>query len=155
MGFQKKESLPVYRGDVPASPPTVDDARQSLGGRASTTNDAGRAVVLKNGLVGIVVFASAESFDVCTEDGRFYRTRPDQVTDAATELPESMQSIAADARIFATLDENRRVRYQRSRGKLEEGLLAEKCRYGALIATDDGRVLAVSFRRLWPLDHSP
>lgn len=105
--------------------------------------------------MGIVVFASPDSLDVCTEDGRFYRTQPEHVADARGELSESLRSIAADARIFALLEENTRIRFQRARGDLEEGLLAEKCRYGALVAADDGRVLAVSFQRLWPIDHSP
>ena len=29
----------------------------------------------------------------------------------------------------------------------------EKCRYGALVAKDDGAVLAVGFRKLWPVAH--
>jgi hypothetical protein len=31
-----------------------------------------------------------------------------------------------------------------------EGVLFERCRFGALVAKDDGTIVAVGYRRLWP-----
>jgi len=64
------------------------------------------------------------------------------------------RSLLAEVRLFATLKEGQRVRFAEkdgSAGELSVGMLVEKCRYGALVAKDDGRILAVGFRRLWPV----
>jgi hypothetical protein len=42
------------------------------------------------------------------------------------------------------------VRYADDAGALIDGKLIEKCRWGALVARDDGAVVAVGFRKLWP-----
>ncbi|MBK8170485.1 MAG: hypothetical protein IPK60_09080 [Sandaracinaceae bacterium] len=151
MGAGKKNSLPVFTGEPPRSPPTVDDARQGLGGRAQTTNEAGLAVRLSSGTLGIVVFASGDTFDVCTKDGRFHRTVKESVTHVDAALPTELVEIAADARTFASMQEQQRIRYQSPRREIREGLLIEKCRYGALVLNEDQKVLAISFRRIWPI----
>jgi hypothetical protein len=40
-------------------------------------------------------------------------------------------------------------------GNPSEGTLFEKCRYGALIARDDRQIMAVGFRKLYPLSPRP
>ena len=58
--------------------------------------------------------------------------------------------ISADAHVFARLAEGQPVRYADDQGGLLGGKLVEKCRYGALVVRDDGAVVAVGFRKLWP-----
>jgi hypothetical protein len=53
-------------------------------------------------------------------------------------------------RLFASLSEGDRVRFASAASAAAEGLLIEKCRYGALVLDDEEKVLAVGFRRLWP-----
>ena len=64
--------------------------------------------------------------------------------------PSALSTIAADAHVFARLAEGQPVRYADDSGGLLGGKLIEKCRYGALVVRDDGAVVAVGFRKLWP-----
>lgn len=146
-----KSPLPVFRGEAPKKPLTVDDARAGLGGRARTSDRAGAAVRLDHGTIGVVVFAADDSCDVCTMDGRFHRVDPSTLTEHTENLPTALAEIAMDARIFAALEEQQRVRFQGPRSEMREGLLVEKCRYGALVLNEEKKVIAISFRRLWPL----
>jgi hypothetical protein len=52
-------------------------------------------------------------------------------------------------RLFTALAEGARVRWERG-SEIAEGRIVEKCRYGAIIVSRDGRVVAVGFRKLWP-----
>jgi hypothetical protein len=52
-------------------------------------------------------------------------------------------------RLFTSLVEGERVRWERGT-EVAEGCIVEKCRYGAIIVSRDGRVVAVGFRKLWP-----
>jgi hypothetical protein len=52
-------------------------------------------------------------------------------------------------RLFTALAEGECVRWERPSG-VGEGCIVEKCRYGAIIVTRDGMVVAVGFRKLWP-----
>jgi hypothetical protein len=71
------------------------------------------------------------------------------VTSYGGAVPEELARIAAEARLFSMLAPGERVRWQRATG-VAEGCIVEKCRYGAIIVTRDGRLVAVGFRRLWP-----
>ena len=64
--------------------------------------------------------------------------------------PTALAKIAADAHIFSRLAEGEQIRYADDSGGLLAGKLVEKCRYGALVVRDDGAVVAVGFRKLWP-----
>ena len=140
--------------------PSVDEARVALGGRVEAVNLRG---VMKLGalvhfvdvrgkaLEGVLVFASLEGADVWVGDGRFHRVpdarmRGSEVTCHGHPLAD----VAADAHVFAMLPEGARVRFVDRKGVMQLGLLVEKCRYGALIENEDKRILAVSFRRVWP-----
>ena len=52
--------------------------------------------------------------------------------------------------MHASLRTGQRITFQRRDGSVGEGTLVEKCRYGSLVGLEDGRVLAVSFRKLAP-----
>lgn len=58
--------------------------------------------------------------------------------------------LAAEARVFGGMVEGQAIRYADDAGTLMDGKLIEKCRWGALVARDDGAVVAVGFRKLWP-----
>lgn len=158
MGTSKKGThLPVFgastaRASKPA--PKVDEARAALGGRARSSALAGALVHVttpaRGQQLGAVVFADETSVDVWIGDGRIRRVRSADVSIASDVGVHPLVAVAADARVFATLFEGARVRYLSPTGVTLEGTLTEKCRYGALVLGLDGKLLAVSFRRLFP-----
>lgn len=138
----------------PGSQPKVDDARAALGGRATTSALAGALVRVMNPArepqLGAVVFADDTSVDVWVGDGRIRRVRSHDVAVAHDVGAHPFAAVAADARVFASLPEGARVRFISPLGVTLEGTLREKCRYGGLVLGLDGKLLAVSFRRLFP-----
>lgn len=143
---------------VPAGPPTVDEARASLGGRASSidASTAGAGAIVRivegpgQGARGVVVFASEHERDVWIGEGRMRRIAAERCAEIEGPAPAPLEPVAADAARFAALSEGERVRYLDRLGRTHAGTLVEKCRYGALIEADDARVLAVGFRRIAP-----
>lgn len=133
---------------VPAGPPSVDDARAALGGRASTViSGAGERVRIASS-EGVVVFASTSERDVWIGEGRFRRVAP-AACEPIEPMPDpELDAVAADARRFAAMSEGDPVRFRDRHDGDHAGQLVEKCRYGALVLGPDERVIAVSFRRL-------
>jgi hypothetical protein len=148
-----KRSLPLVvdpRGPA-ADRPTLEKARRRLGGRASTDGSAGQTVrFLGEDVTGVILFGSDEQCDVLLESGTVRRTKPELVAGAPPE--ERFLRLMAEVRLFGRLREGERVRFEQD-GHAEAGLLVEKCRYGALVAKDDGKILAVGFRRIWPVEN--
>jgi hypothetical protein len=166
----RKLSLPLFNLDrglnvAPAGPkPTVDEVRRRLGGRASTDGSAGELVQLiatgGRELPGVVLFGSGEDVDVWVEQpgsavavalgaGVVRRARRPDVAPLQAPPSKDLTSVASDARVFGALREGQRIRYQAEDG-LDEGTLVEKCRFGALVQRDDGAIVGVGFRRIWP-----
>jgi hypothetical protein len=144
-----KRPLPLV--DV-AVPPTVEAARKRLGGRASTSPGVGRIVVLPGWQApGVVVFAADDECHVLFASGVVRRARAEALAAHAGEAPRELARLADDARVFATLQEGDRVRYERAPGEFAEGTLREKCRFGALVTSGAGKSVAVGFRKLWPV----
>jgi hypothetical protein len=129
--------------------------RKRLGGRAATEPGAGRAVTFttEGGIrrTGIVLFVRGDELDVWIEENTVRRTRRSATGPIDDPLPRDLAALAADARVFGALGEGQRVRYL-DRDRLGEGTLVEKCRFGALVERDDGKIIGVGFRRVWPLD---
>lgn len=150
--MSRKLSLPLTLDR--AKKPTTDAVRKRLGGRASTEPGAGEIVSLttEGGAtrVGVVLFARGEDVDVWTDHGVVRRARRTCVTPCREEVSKELSQVADDARIFGAMCEGQRVRYQHEAG-LDEGVVVEKCRFGALLRRDDGVILGVGFRRIWPL----
>jgi predicted metalloprotease len=136
----------------------VEEVRKRLGGRATSGAGVGDVVRVRReaaaDLVGVVIFVAGEELDVMTGESTVRRTQRSHVDPAASpredERPEWLASLAADAKVFATLEEMQEVRYQGKTGELEEGKLVEKCRYGGIVLAADGSLMGVGFRRLWP-----
>jgi hypothetical protein len=141
-----------------AGHPTVDLARERLGGRVATEPSVGQAVRVSSSLgvehLGVVIFRKDGQVDVWLGAGRVRRVAAGATEPAAIEeLSKALADIAGGAIVFGSLHEGQRVRYQTSSGELREGLLVEKCRYGALIVADGGdeRVMAVGFQSIDPI----
>jgi hypothetical protein len=142
---------------------SIEEARRRLGGRVTTTSTASsrRApgspvqAVLRDGKkhFGVVLSCSEQHCDVWFDDGTARRVRADLVASSAAPAPDSLTCVAAEVRLFAAFVEGDRIRWERSGGRLppvEEGCIVEKCRYGAIVVTRSGKLVAVGFRRLWP-----
>ena len=167
----KKINLPLLpdawttRAREPAKParvkkPSLDDARNRLGGRTAEEERArpgivpGRLVkvVATGGAehIAVVVFANADEVHILVDGTRLRRVPPAAVELHDGAAPIALAKIAADAHVFSRLAEGEQVRYTDDSGGLLAGKLVEKCRYGALVVRDDGAVVAVGFRKLWP-----
>ncbi len=101
-------------------------------------------------MTGVVLFVSDTEIDVWIDEGMVRRTRPDRVRPYPGDGYGSLAAIAADARVFAAMEEGDRVAWQDPDGTVARGLLLEKCRYGALVAREDGALVALGFRKLFP-----
>ncbi|WP_437959615.1 hypothetical protein WME76_08135 [Sorangium sp. So ce119] len=167
----------LVRVAASASPkPTVDAVRERLGGRASTEPGVGDLVTLTTAagkaLPGVVLFRRGATVDIwidatetqssvqdeqrrsllahaTTSRGVVHRAQHADTAPLRVPAPEALVAVASDARVFAALSEGQRIRFQDG-GDLAEGTLVEKCRFGGLVQRDDGVLLGVGFRRLWP-----
>lgn len=153
-----KRSLPSLGDrDVPRGPPTIEEAREALGGRVATRQGSSLGDlarfrdVYQRDVEGVVVCETAETLDVWIGEGRFQRIAVERARLSRASSEHALADVAADARVFDTLREGQPVRFLSRDGAHREGVLAERCRYGALVSFE-GRIFAVSFRRLWPLE---
>ncbi|MDB4942159.1 MAG: hypothetical protein JWP97_1693 [Labilithrix sp.] len=142
--------------------PSLDDARNRLGGR--TTHEMPGPPGISPGIivqvlandgskhVAVVVFANPSEVHVLIDGTKLRRVPPAavEVNAGALATPATLTRIADDAHVFARLSEGQPVRYADDTGGLLGGKLVEKCRYGGLVVRDDGAVVAVGFRKLWP-----
>jgi hypothetical protein len=140
--------------------PSLDDARNRLGGRTTDEEPApagiapGRIVkvVATGGAehIAVVVFANADEIHILVDGTKLRRVPPAAVELFDGAAPSALSKIADDAHVFNGLAEGQPVRYADDSGGLLAGKLVEKCRYGALVVREDGAVVAVGFRKLWP-----
>ena len=145
----RRVSLPL-NDSKPRSHTTLEAVRARLGGQARTNQQAGRVVCfLDTGAAGVVLFAQDDEVHVFSSAGWVRRTTRDALTPVEEPAAE-LHAVAADVRVFASLEEGARVRFQ-DHGGMAQGTLLEKCRYGALVRRDDSAILGVGFRRIWPL----
>ena len=122
---------------------TLARAREKLGGRVESTAShhfSGGEIVRAGERVGVVLWSDGAQCDVWIGDDAVKRVACAELE--AARSPE-LASVSEDARAFATLEEGAQVIFDGTiRGKL-----VEKCRWGGLVARDDGRIFAVGFRR--------
>jgi hypothetical protein len=98
----------------------------------------------------VVVYAGADEVHVLLDGIRLRRLPAEQLQAHEGATPDELSKLAAEAQVFGMLVEGQAVRYADDAGVLTDGKLIEKCRWGALVARDDGAVIAVGFRKLWP-----
>ncbi|OJY24666.1 MAG: hypothetical protein BGO98_18670 [Myxococcales bacterium 68-20] len=176
-GVSKKLNLPLFSDPaIVATPtkevrkkPSIDAARARLGGRVNEIDTppagfapgvlvtfpvgspAARAAGDDRRMHGVVVFASQNEVHVLLDGVRLRRLPPSDVTiHEGGEVAIELEKIAGDARLFGQLVEGQSVRYADDSGGLVNGKVVEKCRWGALVLREDGAVVAVGFRKLWP-----
>lgn len=166
MSTGSKRSLPLLvalhgPGGVAdgGEPLHLERARKRLGGAATSGVGCGRIVEVTGAgsvpVLGVVLHQTDADIDVWVGEALVRRTRHEKVTavDAsAREVSDATLRAASDARVFGSIERGARVLYDAGEGRVAEGLLVEKCRYGGLVARDDGGVMAVGFRRLWPAE---
>lgn len=154
----KKVNLPVV-----GKKPSIEAARSRLGGRldggpAPAGFAPGRVVsfALPGGRrrAAVVVYAGGDEIHVLLDPVRLRRMQPDEIGAHEGPVDDEMTKLAADAQLFGLLVEGQAIRYADDAGALVDGKLIEKCRWGALVARDDGAVVAVGFRKLWPAPHA-
>lgn len=152
LGMGKKLSLPIVAeiARSAGATPTVERARQKLGGTGSTDARAGRTVRDDDGVVGVVLFARDEEMDVLVSATGTVRRGKASTWIEHDRLPDELAATVPDVVVFAHLEAGERVGFREPAGT-SEGLLFEKCRYGALVARDDRSILAIGFRNLWPI----
>jgi hypothetical protein len=144
-------------GQRPSLMPALEAARRKLGGRSITPSARSPGALVEATLQdgvrhsGILLWASTGSCDVWFDDQLARRARSEAVVSSARSTPDSLIRIEAEVRMFSALAEGDRVRWERVAG-VTEGLIVEKCRYGAIVVTRSARVVAVGFRKLWPAD---
>lgn len=137
--------------------PSVDAARTRLGGRLAPADIApagfapGVVVRFESNIVGVVVYGNESEIHVLLDGVRLRRAAPHdvQVHDGSPGI--ELEKLAADARLFGLVVEGQAVRYADDTGLLVDGKVAEKCRWGALVLRGDDSVVAVGFRKLWPI----
>jgi hypothetical protein len=149
--MSRKLALPVL---LPAPPtPSVDRVRKRLGGRASTESGTGDIVTFTTdgGIhqTGVVVFIRGDELDVYVSDNLVRRIRRTSAKPTDAAVAPSFVRIAECARIFERLTEGQRVEFT-SDERTHEGILVEKCRFGALVERGDGKIIGLGFQRLWP-----
>ncbi|MFK7988773.1 MAG: hypothetical protein AB8I08_22325 [Sandaracinaceae bacterium] len=155
----ERPKLPVIGGvfaklSRPSGPPTLEQARETLGGPwvgdGTGTCPVGSTVAVQPvGTHGVVVHAEPDRRDVWIGGGRIQRVSLDRIE--PKDAPEWAQ-LADEARVFLHLRPSAPVAYETRTGEVGEGVLIEKLRYGGLVGLEDGRVVAVSFRKLTPLE---
>lgn len=145
----KKPSLPLL-GALPARVPTIEAARRRLGGRAAPSPLDGRTVRAGDA-AGVVISATDDEVHFLVTGEVVRRAARGEVrVDDAAPIDER---VTCDVRVFVGLREQQRVRFQAGADEAPgEGVLFERCRFGALVAKDDGSIVAVGYRRLWPAD---
>ncbi|HEU4409016.1 MAG TPA: hypothetical protein VFS43_27400 [Polyangiaceae bacterium] len=146
-----RRKLPLLGAPEGAAPPTMAALRARLGGRLEgpASADAGRPVTV-GGEVGVLLSRDERGCDVWLGDNRVKRAAGPSAFVLPGPPPSELAPAAQAARRFADLREGERVSFVAPDGRLEQGLLFEKCRFGALVARDDGSILGVGFQRLFP-----
>ena len=100
-----------------------------------------------DGHVGVVLWSDESQCDVWIGDDAVKRVASANVasppeSEKASSSPE-LAGVSEDAHAFAQLEEGAYVVFDEA----VTGKLVEKCRWGGLVAREDGRIFAVGFRR--------
>ena len=147
--------------------PTAIEMRKRLGGRvagepALITSEGplplGSVVVVdgargapREGVLLTVVEGSA---DIYVEAGLVKRVKAELVMPSRGASPPALAGISESAVVFGSLVEGQEVEIERADGTIVRGTLVEKCRYGSLVELEDGSLLGVGFKKIWPA-HAP
>lgn len=135
--------------DVRAQALPIARLRARLGGAIEVACErAGDVVVVADdGAAGVVLDADATHAHVWLGEGRVRRVGLERLSPSDLALEPSFAEISRRARELSELREGERVRF-RDHGRPEIGTVAERCRFGAIVARADGSMVGVGFTRL-------
>lgn len=136
--------------------PTVEAMRRKLGGLAPTGTihaefPLGSVVLIDGHQIGVLLSADDTRAHVYLDKGLVKVTPRSAVALHPGTASEHFEALSAQVRFFVELMVTDRVAVEVSKGQVEEADLVEKCRFGAIVGTSDGRLLAVGFGKLWPV----
>ena len=150
-----RRSLPQSLGAVrlPSGPLDVEAARRRLGGGVAAQPRMGERVrgVDTRGIEhrGVLLCLEDGLADVWIGGGRILRTAEGLVPDASEhDEGGALGDIVRRARRFAALQPGAALSWRAPDDSELSGVVREKCRYGALVETPAGAILAVSFTLL-------
>ncbi|MFO0613683.1 MAG: hypothetical protein U0414_13900 [Polyangiaceae bacterium] len=126
----------------------VDDALP-IGSIVSFAGDAPDSPAAAPTRLGVVLALGPLDADVYLTRGMVKRTLRSLLHLHTGEAPVELAALRPAIEAFARLEEHQRVWFDRGDGHICEGTLLEKCRYGALVGDDEGKVLGVGFRKLY------
>ncbi len=153
--MSRRLRLPVVEAaEAEAGAPTPEALRRALGGRLAgpLSPRVGGCVCLADqpDRPLVVLFADDLDAHLWVGQGRVRRAPLGALLPFSGSPPADLAAVARDIARFAALAEGAPVAFlPPSGGPVSRGILAEKCRFGALVARDGGALLGVGFRRLW------
>lgn len=157
MTKRKLDLLPKGHGGE--AKPTLELMRRRLGGPREAVGVSTRegTVAIYRGSPVLVLYEDPQTsrVDLWLGEGRAVRAEGGELSSLAveppTEVPLALARTADDLRIFLQLQADARVRFLAGDGRIREGKLIERCRFGGLVALDEGTVLGVGFSRFLAL----
>lgn len=149
--------LPMF-GELARKKPTVEAARQKLGGRLSKAHGPtpGRVVetVAPDGEreLGVVLFTDLGRTDILFERGVVRRLASSELLAPSSHThAAAMERLSFAVRRYDGLSEGESIIITQNDGTNRRAILREKCRFGALVERPDGAIVAVGFDRIAPL----
>lgn len=148
MTKRKLTVLPA-KGD---SKPTLETMRQRLGGprdEDSAPRDREGTLSTYKGDTVVVLHEDPSSgrVDLWLGEGRAVRASALDLVPLTEPPAPALLRVAADLRVFLDLLPDSRVAFLTADGKIRHGKLIERCRFGGLVALDEGAVLGIGFAR--------
>ncbi|MCC6646144.1 MAG: hypothetical protein IT374_11300 [Polyangiaceae bacterium] len=133
---------------APARPLPLTALRTRLGGLAPAGSPrAGEVVVVDDaGAPAVLLDADTTHAHLWLGGGRARRVELARLSRAEAPDP-SMAEVAARARSFRDVQEGDRVTF-RDHGRDGRGVVADRCRFGVVVARADGTMVGVGFTRV-------
>ena len=152
--LEAPETDTLHRLRPPVSRTPLESARVRLGGQAVPSLSAPGSLIeasMRDGSrrAAVVLWSSQSHCEAWFDDGLARRVSMTAVSPGVGAVPETLVRVAAEIRVFIAMTEGERVKWTRG-AEVADGRIAEKCRYGAIVVTSEGRLIAVGFRKLWP-----
>lgn len=132
--------------------PTLETMRQRLGGPrdedgSPRTREGGFGAYKGDAVVVLHEDPRTGRVDLWLGEGRAVRANGDELTALTGDAPTALQRVAADLQVYLALVPDARVAFLTADGKIRQGKLIERCRFGGLVALDEGAVLGIGFAR--------
>lgn len=132
--------------------PTLETMRQRLGGPRDEDGtprprEGGFGAYKGDAVVVLHEDPRTGRVDLWLGAGRAVRANGDELSPLTEPAEAALQRVAADLRVYLALARDARVTFLTADGQIRRGKLIERCRFGGLVALDEGAVLGVGFGR--------